>query len=131
MPLSDICAAAGIQPACSMQHTLFQAGVVIATSCDAAAEAAEGLDIVLVLLQDNSSSSSSSSSSSVSEAYLLYNTGLFTREGAELMAHHLQVCTDCHFYYLIGSEHACNQCNAQGKRTWGSDIASTAMQSLS
>lgn len=86
--LADICAAAGIQPASSMQHPLFQAGVAVATTRAAAAEAAAGLDLVLVLLAAGDDNSNSSSSNQV---YLLYNSGLFTQEGAQAMAQHLQV----------------------------------------
>jgi len=85
MSLPEICSAAGIQAASSMQHPLFQAGMVVAGSCAAAAEAAAGLDLVLVLVP------AAGSSSSTSQVYLHYNTGLFTAEGAALLAQHLQV----------------------------------------
>lgn len=88
MSLQEICSAAGIQAASSMQHPLFQAGMVVAGSYVAAAEAAAGLDLVLVLVP---AAGSSSSSSTASQVYLHYNTGLFTAEGATLMAQHLQV----------------------------------------
>lgn len=81
MSLQDICAAAGVQPASSMQHTLFQAGVAVGSSLASAAEAAAGLDLVLVIVQQQQQPL----------VYLLYNSGLFTQEGAELMAHHFQV----------------------------------------
>lgn len=85
MALQDICSAAGIQPASSMQHPLFQAGVVVASSCTAAAVAAAGLDLTLVLVN------SKGSSKAASQVHLLYNCGLFTKEGAQLMAQHFQV----------------------------------------
>ena len=87
MFLQDICTAAGIQPASSMQHPLFQAGVAVASSTAAAAEAAAGLDLTLVLVP------AASSQAAESQVYLLYNSGLFTQEGAQLMAQHFQVCT--------------------------------------
>lgn len=83
MSLQTICAAAGIQPASSMQHPLFQAGVAVGSSLSAAAEAAAGLDLVLLIVQQQQQQQPA--------VYLLYNSGLFTQEGADLMAQHFQV----------------------------------------
>lgn len=88
VPLQDICAAAGIQPASSMQHPLFQAGMAVASSLAAAAEAAAALDLALAVVQQEQQQQQA-------QVYLLYNSGLFTQEGADLMAHHFQVsCSD-------------------------------------
>jgi hypothetical protein len=84
MPLQAICTAAGIQPASSMQHPLFQAGVAVGSSLAAAAEAAAGLDLVLLIVQQQQQQQQP-------VVYLLYNSGLFTQEGASLMAQHFQV----------------------------------------
>lgn len=87
LSLHDICAAANIQPASSMQHPLFQAGVVVrAANGNGAADDVDvgsGLDLVLVVTPTGKGSTSCS---------LLYNTGLITLEGAQLMAQHFQVC---------------------------------------
>jgi hypothetical protein len=86
VPLQDICAAAGIQPASSMQHPLFQAGMAVGSSLAAAAEAAAALDLVLAVVQQQQQQQQQQA-----QVYLLYNSGLFTQEGADLMAHHFQV----------------------------------------
>lgn len=96
VPLQEICAAAGIQPASSMQHPLFQAGVVVASSSAAAAEAAAGLDLVLVLLQQQDQQQQHA-------VHLLYNSGLLTDEGAELMAQHFQVGDTCKAARLVAA----------------------------
>jgi hypothetical protein len=82
-----------------MQHPLFQAGVVVASSSAAAAEAASAaasLDLVLVLLQQQDQQQQHA-------VHLLYNSGLFTDEGAELMAQHFQVGETCKAARLVAA----------------------------
>lgn len=115
MSLTDICSAAGVQPASSMQHTLFQAGMVVASSVGAAAESAAGLDLVLVLVPQGSKGGSKGGAAAAagagSQVFLLYNSGLFTQEGAQLMARHFEVRsqrqTRTRFYPTCTSDQLC------------------------
>ncbi|KAF6263638.1 hypothetical protein COO60DRAFT_1458005 [Scenedesmus sp. NREL 46B-D3] len=89
--LPYICTAAGIAPAAGAtpQQALFRAGVVYAADAAAGRAAAAGLDVALLLLPGPKPGSRH-----VLQALLLTNQGLFSQEGAGMMARHFEItCT--------------------------------------
>uniref|UniRef100_A0A383WJK3 AMP-dependent synthetase/ligase domain-containing protein n=1 Tax=Tetradesmus obliquus TaxID=3088 RepID=A0A383WJK3_TETOB len=86
--LPDICTAAGVTPApgSTPQQALFRAAVVCAPDAAAGRAAAAGLDAALLLLPGPKPGSRH-----VLQASLLASRGLFSREGAGLMAAHFEV----------------------------------------
>jgi hypothetical protein len=88
--LPDICTAAGVTPAAgsSPQQVLFRAAVVYARDAAAGRAAAAGLDIALLLLPGPKPGSRH-----VLQALLLTSQGMFSQEGAAMMARHLEVGT--------------------------------------
>ncbi|WIA28637.1 hypothetical protein OEZ86_011174 [Tetradesmus obliquus] len=85
--LPDICTAAGVTPApgSTPQQALFRAAVVFAPDAAAGRAAAAGLDVALLLLPGPKPGSRH-----VLQASLLASRGLFSREGAGLMAAHFE-----------------------------------------
>ncbi|WIA28639.1 hypothetical protein OEZ86_011176 [Tetradesmus obliquus] len=86
--LPDICTAAGVTlaPGSTPQQALFRAAVVCAPDAAAGRAAAAGLDVALLLLPGPKPGSRH-----VLQASLLASRGLFSREGAGLMAAHFEV----------------------------------------
>ncbi|KAF6263640.1 hypothetical protein COO60DRAFT_1635021 [Scenedesmus sp. NREL 46B-D3] len=80
--LPEICTAAGSTP----QQALFRAGVVYAADAAAGRAAAAGLDVALLLLPGPKPGSRH-----VLQALLLTSQGLFSKEGAGMMARHFEV----------------------------------------